>query len=325
MRFIPSFSGDAHCGRPLSSDMHMSSSSVISSESPPQCSHGQVHRPYAKRHQSPKSTVLVPCFVPGIGNVMRVMTVDDRRIMHNTVEGAAFGGEMGRPHGSISSTTGTKTPSEFWPTGYPLITTTTTVAPVACPPVAVMREQQQKERARAQAQAEADVEAMRMAQQRREKLALEARQAAAMRFYTEGTTVGYPKMEISQDYDDDDRSFAKSDRKFKRRVPDDYICSRCGQRADHWIGDCSLPKVIGPPPEGYICHRCHCKGHWMEDCGKSWTPRTTVPLDAPPKTYVCRRCGDNGHWIENCRKFSTSGEFASMLPCAALADNHHSL
>jgi ribosomal protein L40E len=96
------------------------------------------------------------------------------------------------------------------------------------------------------------------------------------------------------------RSFARKDRKFKRRVPDDYVCARCGQRADHWVGDCSLPKVIGPPPDGYICHRCHCKGHWMEDCGKQWVPTTSDKFEYPPESYTCRRCGDNGHWIEKC-------------------------
>lgn len=48
------------------------------------------------------------------------------------------------------------------------------------------------------------------------------------------------------------------------------------------------------PPDGYICRKCNCPGHWIQQC--PYQQKTSVP----PGSYICRICNTPGHWIYLC-------------------------
>ena len=70
------------------------------------------------------------------------------------------------------------------------------------------------------------------------------------------------------------------------------------------------------PPDNYICHRCHEKGHWKQQCPLNMDD-TTIKNNLseksqrrpPPSDYVCHKCNISGHWIQECSLIAEDSSF----------------
>ena len=46
-----------------------------------------------------------------------------------------------------------------------------------------------------------------------------------------------------------------------------------GNNGNNGDGKQSYRSQRGDPPPGYICHRCHVSGHWIQDCPTNGDPK----------------------------------------------------
>ena len=90
------------------------------------------------------------------------------------------------------------------------------------------------------------------------------------------------------------------------------------------------------PPPGYVCRKCNCPGHFIDDCDAGAllkqieelrrmgqeVPAFLLEIEEklqatrrvnaaafsskpPPPGYVCKKCNVPGHWVESCTAPST--------------------